>query len=96
MLRILTLCHGNICRSPAAEGVFLHLMTSQGLEAEFTVDSAGTGSWHVGKPADGRMRAAASASGRPRAAFDIATRIGALARAGNASDGDRILGRIGA
>ena len=43
-----------------------------------------------------RMRAAASASGRPRAAFDIATRIGALARAGNASDGDRILGRIGA
>ena len=61
--RVLFVCLGNICRSPAAEGVFLHLLKSQGLEAEFTVDSAGTGSWHVGKPADGRMRAAASARG---------------------------------
>jgi len=61
--RVLFVCLGNICRSPAAEGVFLHLLKSQGLEADFTVDSAGTGSWHLGKPADGRMRAAASARG---------------------------------
>jgi protein-tyrosine phosphatase len=61
--RVLFVCLGNICRSPAAEGVFLQLLSSQGLEADFRVDSAGTGSWHVGRPADARMRAAAGARG---------------------------------
>ena len=61
--RILFVCLGNICRSPAAEGVFLHQLTAEGLEDQFVVDSAGTGGWHVGKPADSRMRAAASRRG---------------------------------
>jgi protein-tyrosine phosphatase len=61
--RILFVCLGNICRSPAAEGVFLHLLAREGLEDRFVVDSAGTGGWHVGRPADRRMRAAAERRG---------------------------------
>lgn len=61
--RILFVCLGNICRSPAAEGVFLHRLATEGLEDRFVVDSAGTGGWHAGKPADSRMRAAASRRG---------------------------------
>jgi protein-tyrosine phosphatase len=61
--RLLFVCLGNICRSPAAEGVFLHLLAAAGLEDRFEVDSAGTGSWHVGKPADARMREAAARRG---------------------------------
>lgn len=61
--RLLFVCLGNICRSPAAEGVFLHLLAREGLEDRFLVDSAGTGGWHVGRPADRRMRAAAERRG---------------------------------
>ena len=61
--RILFVCLGNICRSPAAEGVFVHLLAQQGLSDRFVVDSAGTGGWHVGHPADARMRAAAGHRG---------------------------------
>ncbi|MFY8148458.1 MAG: low molecular weight protein-tyrosine-phosphatase [Prochlorococcaceae cyanobacterium] len=62
-VRLLFVCLGNICRSPAAEGVFLHLLAREGLEEHFVVDSAGTGGWHVGRPADPRMRAAAQRRG---------------------------------
>ncbi|MEO3416602.1 low molecular weight protein-tyrosine-phosphatase [Roseovarius sp. CAU 1744] len=55
--RILFVCLGNICRSPAAEGVFRALDT--GVE----VDSAGTAGWHVGTPPYGPMQAAALARG---------------------------------
>ncbi|MBM5807369.1 MAG: low molecular weight phosphotyrosine protein phosphatase [Cyanobacteria bacterium M_surface_10_m2_179] len=61
--RLLFVCLGNICRSPAAEGVFLHLLAQEGLEDRVVVDSAGTGGWHVGRPADRRMRAAAERRG---------------------------------
>ena len=61
--RLLFVCLGNICRSPAAEGVFLHLVAQRGLGDRYLVDSAGTGSWHVGQPADRRMRAAAERRG---------------------------------
>ena len=61
--RVLFVCLGNICRSPAVEGVFLHLIAQAGLEDRFVVDSAGTGGWHVGNPADRRMRAAAERRG---------------------------------
>jgi len=61
--RLLFVCLGNICRSPAAEGVFLHLIAREGLEDQFVVDSAGTGGWHAGNPADRRMRAAAERRG---------------------------------
>ncbi len=63
--RILFVCLGNICRSPAAEAVFSHLVKSKGLEEDFEIDSAGTGGWHVGQPADKRMRNSAMKRGIP-------------------------------
>ena len=63
MKRVLFVCLGNICRSPAAEGVFLHLLEQSQAGERFVVDSAGTGGWHVGRAADARMRAAASRRG---------------------------------
>jgi protein-tyrosine phosphatase len=46
---------GNICRSPLAEGVFLHKARQRGVSDRFLIDSAGTGGWHAGQPADPRM-----------------------------------------
>jgi len=58
-ISVLFVCLGNICRSPAAEAIFLSLLEKKGLTEAFIVDSAGTGSWHIGKKADFRMRIAA-------------------------------------
>ena len=58
-ISVLFVCLGNICRSPAAEAIFISLLESKGLTDGFIVDSAGTGSWHIGKKADSRMRIAA-------------------------------------
>lgn len=63
--RILFVCLGNICRSPAAEGVMQALVCERGLEDAISVDSAGTSSYHIGEPADKRMREAASRRGIP-------------------------------
>lgn len=54
--QILFVCLGNICRSPAAEGVMQHLVASKGLAADFFIDSAGTAAYHTGEQADPRMR----------------------------------------
>ena len=62
-IKVLFVCLGNICRSPAAEGCFLHLIAREQLDEHFAVDSAGTGHWNVGKPADRRMLEAASRRG---------------------------------
>ncbi len=53
-VRLLFVCLGNICRSPTAEGVMRKLVRDAGLEERIEVDSAGTGSWHVGEPPDAR------------------------------------------
>ncbi len=52
---VLFVCLGNICRSPAAEAIFQNIVNDKGLANQFIVDSAGTGSWHIGKKADSRM-----------------------------------------
>ena len=62
-VRILFVCLGNICRSPAAEAVLIHRIKAKGISHKFVVDSAGTGGWHVGSPADRRMREAARRRG---------------------------------
>lgn len=63
MTRVLFVCLGNICRSPTAEGVMRRLVHEHGLEDEIEIDSAGTGSWHVGAPPDARATEAARRRG---------------------------------
>ena len=48
-VNVLFVCLGNICRSPMAEGVFQSLVDEAGLSDQIQVDSAGTGSWHIGE-----------------------------------------------
>jgi len=62
-VRVLFVCLGNICRSPAAEAAFQHHVSAAGLSDGFTIESAGTGSWHIGELADRRMRQAAERRG---------------------------------
>ena len=59
--RILFVCLGNICRSPAAEAIALRLQPE--FPAVSRIDSAGIGNWHVGDPPDPRMIDAAGAFG---------------------------------
>src|SRR6187401_2860171 len=51
---VLFVCLGNICRSPLARGVFMHMAGERGASGRFVVDSCGTGAWHVGSDADPR------------------------------------------
>ncbi|MDE6033489.1 MAG: low molecular weight phosphotyrosine protein phosphatase [Muribaculaceae bacterium] len=55
-VKILFVCLGNICRSPAAEGVFLEILRENQALERYTVDSAGTGGYHIGELPDSRMR----------------------------------------
>ncbi|MHB8492931.1 MAG: low molecular weight protein-tyrosine-phosphatase [Solirubrobacteraceae bacterium] len=62
-MRLLFVCLGNICRSPTAEGVMRSLVREAGLAEQVEIDSAGTGSWHIGEPPDQRAIAAAERRG---------------------------------
>ncbi|MEM1185603.1 MAG: low molecular weight protein-tyrosine-phosphatase [Planctomycetota bacterium] len=79
-IRVCFVCLGNICRSPLAEGIFIHLAKERGLTDRFEVDSSGTGGWHAGNPADPRS-------------IEVAKRHGVLlpsrARQFESSDTDR-------
>lgn len=54
--KVLFVCLGNICRSPAAEGILKKMVKKQGLEDKISVDSAGTSGYHDGDLPDHRMR----------------------------------------
>ena len=60
-MRVLAVCLGNICRSPAAEAAIAEAASDAGVDID--VDSAGTGAYHVGEPPDARMRRAAADAG---------------------------------
>ncbi len=74
-MRVVFVCLGNICRSPAAEGVM------RALAPDWTIDSAGTGGWHAGDAPYGAMQQAAKARG-----LDLSD---LRARQFNATDFDR-------
>lgn len=84
-INVLFICMGNICRSPAAEGVMKHVLEERGLSERFHVDSAGTIDFHAGNPADRRMRAAAQDRG-----YDL-TSISRGIRASDLKEFDLIL-----
>lgn len=54
--RLLFICLGNICRSPAAHAVMQKMVDDAHLTSSFDIDSAGIGAWHVGQLPDRRMR----------------------------------------
>ncbi len=62
-MRLCFVCLGNICRSPTAEGVMRRLLDDAGLSQRTTIDSAGTGDWHVGELPDRRTVEAAARRG---------------------------------
>jgi low molecular weight protein-tyrosine phosphatase len=63
MVRICFVCLGNICRSPTAHGIMAHMVAEAGLADRVSVESAGTGGWHVGESPDPRTVAAARRRG---------------------------------
>lgn len=81
---ILFLCLGNICRSPLAEGAARAAFAKAGIDA--TIDSAGTGDWHIGHPPDARAQAEARRRG-----VDISALRGRQLRRADFYDFDLIL-----
>ena len=79
-VKVLMVCLGNICRSPTAEAVLRALAARHAPQLALTVDSAGTGDYHLGEPPDPRSQAAAAHRG-----YDLS---GLRARQVRASDFD--------
>lgn len=63
MIKVLFVCLGNICRSPAAEGVMTQMVKDNNLSDKIWCDSSGTSALHAGSGADARMKQAASKKG---------------------------------
>lgn len=61
--KVLFVCLGNICRSPTAHGIFQARVDAAGLSQAITIDSCGTGDWHIGHAPDKRATAAAARRG---------------------------------
>jgi protein-tyrosine phosphatase len=62
-IRILFVCMGNICRSPAAEGIFKTMVEKEKLSERIEIDSAGTIDYHIGESPDSRMKSHAASRG---------------------------------
>jgi len=62
-IRIQFVCLGNICRSPLAKAVFRDTVEDAGLAEHFEIVSSGTSNYHIGDPADRRMRETAQRNG---------------------------------
>jgi len=62
-LNVCFVCHGNICRSPLAQGVMESLVKQEGLEKTILISSAGVSGWHIGEPPDNRMQKTAQKHG---------------------------------
>lgn len=65
MIKVLFVCMGNICRSPAAEGVMRDKLTQAGKSEgeDFIIDSAGTTGYHKGSSPDGRSQEVTARNG---------------------------------
>lgn len=63
MYRITVVCLGNICRSPIGEAVLRARVEEAGLAGRVSVDSAGTGNWHLGQGANPRSMSVLAANG---------------------------------
>lgn len=61
--KLVFVCLGNICRSPTAEGVFIHKVKQARLEDYFYIDSAGTSAFHIGESANSKSQATANKHG---------------------------------
>ena len=84
--KVLFVCLGNICRSPAAQAVMQAMVDRRGLTERFFIDSAGTGGWHIGDLPDKRMRVHA----RPRG-YELTHRARKV-QSGDFEDFDLIVG----
>ncbi len=69
-VHVVFVCLGNICRSPAAQGILEHKVAAAGLSDRITVDSCGTAAFNIGKSPDPRSSRACAAAG-----YDISTQI---------------------
>jgi protein-tyrosine phosphatase len=78
--RIVFVCTGNICRSPAAENVFREHARRAGLLPDLAIDSAGTGDWHEGEGIDPRSVQALRAAGYAAEGYARGLRSGELPR----------------
>ena len=62
-MKLLFVCLGNICRSPAAEAIMNKILEDRGLSSKVRCESAGTSGYHEGQPPDERMRQAGERRG---------------------------------
>lgn len=85
--RVLFVCLGNICRSPAAEGIMRAIVVSEGEASRWIIDSAGIGGWHVGQQPDRRMCVHARRRG-----FDLTDQRCRQVRPSDFDDFDMIVG----
>ena len=87
MTKILFVCHGNICRSPAAELLFRRMIVQAGLSEDFKVDSAATTSEELGNPVYPPMRRLLEERG-----FDCSGMVARRVRRSEYDDWDLFIG----